>query len=151
MRFLILLHAGLMLLACTNFTIITFPLGGESWTLNLFQYASKSGFGAAYVSDYHLSQVLTYLASYAAGAAGFSMLFARGRTVTGLLGLALCVLGLVSFLLEGSHWLFAHNRSWIATAPVAMIVLSIVALVLGRPAVVASSDEATLWNSPDAR
>ena len=44
-----------------------------------------------------------------------------------MLGVVLSVLGLVSFGIEGSHWVFEHNRSWLAFSPAIMFVLVVLA------------------------
>ena len=53
-------------------------------------------------------------------------LAAGSRYVAGA-GVALCIIGFVSFGIEGSHWLVAHNLSWIASFPVVMFPLAVVA------------------------
>ena len=43
MRLLLLLHALLLLLASTDFTIVTAALGQDSWRWSYFKYSSQSG------------------------------------------------------------------------------------------------------------
>lgn len=123
MRLLLLLHALLLLLASTDFTIVTAALGRDSWRWCYFKYSSQNGWGYQYVSDYTLAIVLTYIAAFAVGIGGFSLAWLRGRRLIGMLGVVLSVLGLVSFGIEGSHWVFEHNRSWLAFSPAVMFVL----------------------------
>ncbi len=83
MRLLLLLHALLVLLASTNFTIVTAALGQDSWRWSYFKYASQSGWGYEYVSDYALPVVLTYIAAFAVGIVGFAVVCLQGRCSTG--------------------------------------------------------------------
>ncbi|MFT5094162.1 MAG: hypothetical protein ACI93T_002996, partial [Porticoccaceae bacterium] len=124
MRPTLAVHAVLLALAATNFTAVTFFFGEGNWEFCYFQYAFRSGFGFQYVSDYSLAQVLTYLAAFGAGAVAFDLQRRDGRRVIGTVGLVLSLLGLMSFVIEGSHWLFNHHRSYIAFSPVVMFVLS---------------------------
>jgi hypothetical protein len=116
-------HIALLLLATTRFTAFTSLVGGDPFTLNYFQYSSRSGWGFKYESPYTGAQVLTYLAAYALGFVVFADAFRRGSHIIGGLGTLLCVIGVVSFAIEGSHWLTIHNRSWIFSAPIALLVL----------------------------
>lgn len=134
MRRLLLLHALLLLLASTDFTIVTAALGQDSWRWSYVKYASQSGWGYEYVSDYTLPVVLTYLAAFAAGLAGFAVACLQGRWLIGTLGVVLSALGLVSFGIEGSHWVIEHNRSWLAFSPALMFVLVVLAWLPRRPA-----------------
>ena len=126
MRPTLFLHALLLLLASTDFTIVTSAIGGESLRWCYFKYSSQNGFGYDYVSDYTFPVVMTYIAAYSVGLAGYVLALKRGRSVLGTLGVILCILGLVSFAIEGSHWLIDHNRSWLAISPVAMFVLALI-------------------------
>jgi hypothetical protein len=122
LHYILILHIALLLLASTNFTIVTFAGEGTSFTWNYYTYTSRSGFGYEYVSDYALPQVLTYIAAYATGLITFILIRLRFRWIN-LIGIVLSALGLVSFLIEGSHWVIDHHRSWIASFPIAFIVL----------------------------
>ena len=133
MRILLLLHALLLLLASTDFTIVTAALGQDSWRWSYLRYSSQSGWGYEYVSDYSLPVVLTYIAAFAAGLAGFAVACRRGRWLIGMLGVVLSALGLVSFGIEGSHWFVDHNRSWLAFSPALMFVLVVLAWLPRRP------------------
>lgn len=133
MRPLLLLHALLLLLASTDFTVVTATFGQEdSWRWCYFKYDSESGWGYQYVSDYTLPVVLTYLAAFAVGTVGFAVVSLRGRWLIGVLGLVLSVLGLISFGIEGSHWVLEHHRSWLAFSPAIMFVLVVLACLPQR-------------------
>src|SRR5688572_31924139 len=108
MRRTLLLHAFLLLLASTEFTIVTSALGGDSLRWSYFKYASQSGFGYKYASQYTLPVILTYLAAFSVGLAGFTLALRKGRPVVGTFGVVLSMLGLISFAVEGSHWAFEH-------------------------------------------
>jgi hypothetical protein len=116
-------HIVLLLLASTNFTIIMFLREGTSLSWNYYSCTRRSGFGFEYVSDYSLPQVLAYIAAYATGLMVFLPLFLRGWKWLGLPGLVLSVLGLISFVIEGSHWVIDHHTSWIVSFPIAFIIL----------------------------
>lgn len=73
--------------------------------------------------------MLTYLAAFGAGAVAFDLHRRDGRRVIGTVGLVLALLGLMSFVIEGSHWLFNHHRSCIAFSPVVMLVLSVLTCI----------------------
>jgi hypothetical protein len=123
MRILLAIHAILLLLVSTNFTIVTALFGKTSWQWCYFRYSSRNGFGVEFVSDYSPLAIVTYLLAFAVGIAGFSVAFQHGRRVVGLLGAALSLMGLISFAIEGSHWIFDHHRSWLAFSPAIMFVL----------------------------
>lgn len=125
LRVVLAIHAALILLASTAFTVVTAPLGGNALQWSFYRYSSRSGFGGNYVSDYSLAVTLTYLVAFSLGVVGFRMAYRNGRVITGVLGVVLSVIGLVSFLIELSHLFVDHQRSWIAIAPVAMLVLAL--------------------------
>ncbi len=127
MRLLLLLHALLLLLASTDFTVVTSALGQDSWRWCYFKCSSQNGWGYQYVSDYSVLVVLTYIAAFAVGIVGFALAWLQGRWLTGMVGVVLSILGLVSFGIEGSHWVFEHNRSWLAFSPAIMFVLVVLA------------------------
>ena len=128
MRQVLVLHVLLMLLASTEFTIVTALFGGRSMQWCWYRYVSRSGFGSEFVPDYSLPIIAVYLVAFAFGIAGFGMSLQRGRSVAGFLGAALSVVGLISFAIEASHWISEHHRSWIAISPLAMYVLSFLRL-----------------------
>jgi hypothetical protein len=128
----LLVHAVLLLLASTSFTIVTSVFGGAPFSWCYFQYSIRSGFGTPYVSDYSLATVIAYLLAFAAGLVGFSLAYYEGRRIIGLLGVVLSVVGLISFSVEGSHWLFDHHRSWLLFSPALMLVLVLVTRLTRR-------------------
>ena len=125
MRILLTLHAILLLLASTKFTIITAFFGNSVLQWCYFKYASSNGWGFKYVSDYNVAEIVTYLLGFTVGAIGFFAASKRGHLVVGVLGVSLSLIGILSFAIEGSHWIVDHNRSWVAFSPVAMLVLVI--------------------------
>lgn len=125
MRLLLFVHLILLLLASTDFSIVTF-VAGEPLHWQYLDYRSSSGFGRPYVSDYSFAVVATYLASYLCGTFAYLAARARGLRVVGSVGLLLCLIGVASFILEISHWIVDHHRSWIAHSPAVMIVLAVV-------------------------
>ena len=129
MRLLLIVHAILLLLASTAFTIVTAMFGGRSLQWCFYSYSFRSGFGTPYVSDYSLPVVVTYVLAFAVGIAGFAVAYRDGKSVAGFLGVILSVAGVISFAIEGSHWLFDHHRSWIAFSPLVMLALVVIACV----------------------
>jgi len=125
----IALHAILLVLASTQFTVLSWMWGDCAWSWNYFQYSHRNGWGFQYLSDYSLAVVLTYIVAYLAGFVGFVM--ARNIRPTGwaVIGIILSVLGLVSFLIEGSHWLWSHHLSWIVSCPAGCLILAGVVMV----------------------
>jgi hypothetical protein len=127
MRILLAIHAILLLLASTGFTIVTALLGKASLQWCYFKYASSNGWGGEYVSDFSASEIATYIIGFTFGVIGFSAAMKNNRPVVGVLGVVLSLLGILSFAIEGSHWFITHNRSWLAFSPAIMLLL--VALV----------------------
>ncbi len=132
MRILLIVHAVLLLLASTAFTIVTALFGARSILWCYYRYSFRSGFGTQYVSDYSLPVVATYLLAFAFGILGFAMAYRDGRRVTGCVGIILSAIGFISFAIESSHWLVDHHRSWVAIAPAAMLALVVIACVPRR-------------------
>lgn len=123
------LHAGLLVAASTKFSVLSWMGGSPHWTWDYFQYAYKDGWGYRYESDYSLLIVLTYIAAYLAGVAGYALTWKRlAGAWTGLAAI-LSALGLISFLIEGSHWLWEHHLSWIFSCPAGSLLLMAVVLV----------------------
>ena len=126
---LLSVHVVLLVLAATSFTIITGPRTGDfQW--EAFRYFSQSGWGLPYRFPYTLPVVLTYLAGYGVGMAGYVLFWRRGYRLLGGAGMLLCGVGLASFGFELTHWLADHYDSWIASAPAAAIVLAVVVLIV---------------------
>lgn len=105
MRMLLALHAILLLLASTGFTIVTALFGKTSLQWCYFRFVSKSGWGFRYVSDYSAAEIVIYLLAFAVGAAGFFVALNSRRPVVGGLGVLLSLAGILSFGIEGSHWI----------------------------------------------
>jgi hypothetical protein len=122
----VVVHLVLLALACTSFTLVTVWASG-AWTCSFYTYRYANGWGYVYQSDYTLPVVITYLAAYAVGIAVYGLAWGAGSRYIAATGLALCGVGLVSFGIEGSHWIWSHNLSWIASFPVVMGPLAVVA------------------------
>jgi hypothetical protein len=123
---LLVLHVVLLALASTNFTVVTgWATGSFGW--NYLSYSYQDGWGYIYHSQFSLAVVITYLLAYLAGTLAYAMLWSRGAPFCGFLGIALSIVGLASFALEASHWVFVYNLSWIASAPAVMFPLAAVA------------------------
>ncbi len=137
MRRLLLLHAFVLLLASTDFTLVTSLFGGDSLRWCYYRYVSQSGWGYEYVSDDSLPVVATYITAFVLGIFGFCLAWSRGLRVVGVIGVVLSCIGIISFAIEGSHWLVAHNWSWLLFSPVAMFLLVGLACLCG------------LFSSPD--
>jgi hypothetical protein len=120
------LHAGLLVLASTRFTAVSWLWGKWSLSFDYLDLAHSNGWGYAYRSDYSLPVVLAYIGANLAGVAAYTM--ARGRVCTlwRLPALMLCVLGMLSFSVEASHWLWSHHRSLIASCPAVSLALAII-------------------------
>jgi len=67
------IHAILLLLASTDFTIVTSALGKGSLRWCYFRYVSENGFGYEFVSDYNVLSIVMYVLAFAVGIAGFSV------------------------------------------------------------------------------
>ena len=134
LRLLLIAHVVLLVLASTNFSIVSWLWGDPGWSWDHFQYSYRSGWGYTYVSDYSLAQVLSYMVAYGVGVAAFTGLSIRRRLRSSALATVLCLLGVLSFCIEASHWLWDHHLSWIASFPAVMVVLWIcIGIQLSRP------------------
>ena len=129
---LLLAHCGLLLLASTDYTVLTGWFNESTFRCEFFRYNFANGWGHEYKSDYSLLVVATYLLAYLAGAIGYLLVWLRGLPVLAFLGTALSLVGVASFAIEGSHWLIAHNLSWMVFSPTLMFVLAAVTLVAAR-------------------
>ncbi len=116
-------HAVLLVLASTNFSVVSWLWGDLSWNCTFIRYAYRNGWGHAYVSDYSIGQVLCYVAAYGLGVAAFGIAWLRLQLPLSAVATVVCLLGAVSFGIELTHWLWAHHLSVIASFPAAMIVL----------------------------
>ena len=130
---LFVIHAVLLVLASTNFSVVGWLRGDFSWNFRYFEYGYRNGWGYTYVSDYTLGQVLCYVAAYGFGVAVFGSAWFRRGLWPGVLAMVLCLVGTASFCIELTHWLWSHHLSLIASFPAVMVVLWIVVAVqLGR-------------------
>ena len=129
MRTLIVLlisHAVLLVLASTNFSVVSWLWGDFSWNWSYFQYSYRNGWGYTYVSDYNLGQVACYVGAYGLGVAAFTIARVRYRLSLSTAAIVVCLLGAVSFCIELTHWFWSHHLSLIASFPAAMVVLWVV-------------------------
>jgi hypothetical protein len=121
-------HLLLLALASTRFTIVTWCFTG-TFQCDFFDYSYGNGFGYVYHSSYSLSVVLAYLLAYLSGTFAFLAAYGHGSRFPALIGILLCIVGLLSFALEGTHWAFAHNLSWIASFPALLLALAAAVIV----------------------
>ena len=122
-------HVGFLLLASTKFSVVSWIWGRWAWTWDYFKYSYQNGWGYQFESDYSFLVVLTYLAAFATGILGYIMAGKRIASALSVPSVILCVLGMISFLIESSHWLWAHHLSWIAICPIASLVLAGAAII----------------------
>jgi hypothetical protein len=121
--------AALLLLAATSFTIVSgLHDGAFSW--NYYQYVSLSGWRHPYQFPYSLPLVLTYLAAYCVGIFGYGWTWRSGFKIVGSVGTLLCAIGFLSFAYELTHWFGDHNGTWIASAPIVLLPLALIAVVV---------------------
>jgi len=116
-------HAVLLMLASTGFSIVWFFRAGTSLSWRYATYSYRNGFGYAFVSEYTLAQVLTYIAAYVTGIVLFGWVYRRGAKGIGGFAIGLCLLGTISFAIEGTHWLWAHHLSLVLSFPIVLAVL----------------------------
>jgi hypothetical protein len=127
------IYAALLLLGSTRFSVVSWIWGNRAWTWDYFQYSYRNGWGYQYHSDYSFVVVLTYLAAFLLGLIAHLMASARVASAWSTLATILCVLGLISFVIEGSHWFWEHHLSWIAICPAASLLLAAIAIIqLGK-------------------
>ena len=126
MRILIVLlmsHVVLLLLAATNFSLVSWLWGDLSLSWSYFDYCYRTGWGHTYVSEYPLGQVLCYTVAYGLGVAAFAIAWLKHQLYLSAAATVLCLLGVLSFSIEATHWLWRHHVSWIASFPAALVVL----------------------------
>lgn len=121
---LLLVHVVLLVAASTSWTVVSWLWGKTAWTFQYFTCRYHNGWGNAYQSPYSLATVLTYIAGHAAGLVAYYQINPRNGGWWRILGKLLCFLGLASFVIEGSHWLFRHHLSLILSCPVASFLLA---------------------------
>jgi hypothetical protein len=125
---LLVVHVVLLVLASTCFTIVP-GVGEGHYHWEPFRYFSQSGWGLPYQFAYSLPIVLVYMAAYGLGVAAYCAVFRSGSQIIGLAGILLCVIGFASFTFELTHWFVEHYRSWIASAPIALLTLAAAAAI----------------------
>ncbi len=123
------LYLGLLLLASTRFGVVSWIWGKWAWSWDYFECSFQNGWGYQFESDFSFLTVLAYLAAFAAGVAGCLIAGKRIATAVSVATMTLCVLGMISFLIEGSHWIWEHHLSWIAICPAANLLLAAIAIV----------------------
>jgi hypothetical protein len=137
------LHVVLLLLASTQFTVLSWMWSERSWTFNYFSYCWRDGWGYQYKSDYDLTVVLAYIAAHLLGLGTYYVIACKYARVRGTFpALILCLVGLASFSIEASHWLWSHHLSCIASCPLGSLFLAIVVAFQIRKASL-SCDELT--------
>lgn len=119
-------HAVLLVLASTNFSVLSWLWGDFSWSFSYFEYGYRNGWGYTYMSDYALKQVLCYVGAYSLGVAVFAIAWLRYGLWLSVLAMIACLIGVASFCIELTHWLWSHHLSLIASFPAVMVVLWIV-------------------------
>lgn len=120
------LHIVLLVLASTNFSIVSCIRDDIYLSWNYYTYSCRTGWGYEYVSEYSLAQVLAYLAAYGVGLVFFVEVFKKVCSILGAIGTVMCAVGLISFAIEGSHWIWSHHLSLIGSFPIVMAVLWVV-------------------------
>lgn len=121
---LLVVHVVLLVLASTSFTAIT-GLKDSHYEWEYFKYVSQTGWGMVYQFPYSLPAVLAYLGAYGAGIAAYVIAWKNGSRIIAASGVFLCTIGLSSSLYELTHWVNDHYRSWIVSAPAAVLLLAI--------------------------
>ncbi len=124
--YIFIVHILLLVLASTNYSIVMFIREGTSLSWSYATYSYHNGWGYEFVSEYTLLQILTYIIAYVTGMILFGSVYLRGMKGLGTLGFSLCIVGFISFFIEGSHWILDHHLSWIASFPIVLTVLWIV-------------------------
>src|ERR1051325_5637516 len=117
------LHAAWLIMASTRFSLVGWIWGGYAWTWEYFQYSYKNGWGYQYRSDYSPVVVLTYIAAFFAGLIGYGVAWKHLSNGWTRLAAILSALGLISFLVEGGHWLWSYHLSWIVICPAGSVLL----------------------------
>ncbi len=116
-------HIVCLLVAASKFTLVSWIWGNRSWHLTYFEYSYRTGWGHAYVSDYELAHVLSYIVAYGLGAVTFGIAWKKYNFRFSGLGTIVCIMGAGSFCIEATHWLWNHHLSLIGSFPIIMVVL----------------------------
>ena len=120
---ILFLHVWPLLTASTNFTLFTFVQDHRAFNWSYANLRYSDGWGYVYHSPYSGPQILAYLIAYASGIILYAKL-TRPRWLA-TLAAGLCVMGLISFVIEGSHLVFEHNLSLIASFPIVLLPIAI--------------------------
>jgi hypothetical protein len=110
-------------------TAISWIWSTNAWTWDYFQYAYRNGWGYQYQSDYSLALVVAYILAYALGCVAYLVSWRWINPLLAGVGLVVCGFGVLSFCIEGSHWLWDHHLSWILSCPAAALIVGAVAVV----------------------
>ncbi len=125
---IIVLHLTTLLVAASNFTLITALLGhGFHWEFQFLAYNFSNGWGYVYQSDYSLAQVCAFLLAYASG------LFVYPRfthpPILAAIATLCCVAGTLSYGIELSHWVVDHHLTLVGSFPIIVIPIGIWTIV----------------------
>jgi hypothetical protein len=123
------LSVFLIIMAASDFTALPGADAERTFHFNYFTLSHTSGWGRTYVSEYSLSAVAAYLLGDGIGLLTFVSLFRSGFRRVAAVGAGLSLLGILSFGLEGSHWLLDHHHSAIVNLPDVYLLLCLVASV----------------------
>lgn len=128
MRLLLLIHMLLVVLASTSFTALTFFRDG-SWSVEFYKLGYSSGFGKSYQSPYSETVILTYIAAFLFGLAGYIFVMRSGARWPGAIGILVSALGIYCFVNEFFQLEQSVYNSRIAVYPLFMLALAIYSLI----------------------
>ena len=126
MRILLFIHAVLMLLACTSYTIVTFFFDG-AWKVSFWNYWKSDGFGKQYSSPFPELDIYTYIAGFAIGVVAFGLAIRNGKLIVGIPGVLLSLVGVCCFVNELIQISNDRYHAWVWVCPTLMIILAIIA------------------------
>lgn len=129
MRFLLIAHMLLVLLASTSFTVLTFFWKG-GWSVELYKLGYSSGFGRTYQSPYSETVILTYTSAFLVGLAGYILAMRSGARVSGTIGVLVSLVGIYCFGNEYFQLEQSSYNSRIAVCPLFMLALAIYSVIL---------------------
>lgn len=119
----VVLHFLPLLAGSTNFTIFTALRRPHAFNWSYLDFSYSNGWGYVYQSAYSPWQIAAYLLAYASGLFLHPKL-TRPRWLASV-AMGLCLMGVVSFVIEASHFVFDHNLSLIGSAPIIMTPIAI--------------------------
>jgi len=129
MRFWVISHAVLMLIASTSLTIFTAFFGDASLKWCYYHMSRSSGFGTEYISSFSPATIWAYLIAFAVGAISYFFVIRAGKPWIGTLGLILSLIGLTTFGNELFQLSKFQHESFLAFSPVLMLVLAVIACI----------------------